>query len=188
MARVKRTDNSRTEHICGRGNHVIPKGDSYLSAAPGFRSKPKYRCLNHPFRQSELTTSLASEPLAAVESFEDTTGSITNHEELEEAWEELKTAIEEYVGVRQEALDAWEYGNSALEEFVDTAQSALDEVESHTIETYDEEEPERENFKDTPKGQDKFDAAWEEWDQARTEHLEEQVEEAQSVASGLSFT
>lgn len=176
MARVKRVDNSRKEHICGHGNHPIPKGDSYLTASPGFRARPKYRCLNHPFRPSELTTSLASEPLAALEAWSDAVGAgFDTHDDLETAWQELGDALQEYLDAREEALEQWEHGNSQLEELRDTAQEAVDEWESHTIETYDEDEPEDEDTE-----------AWAEWDEERTNHLSEQVEEADGVASGIT--
>lgn len=176
MARVKRVDNSRKPHVCGRGNHEIPKGESYLTASPGYRSKPKYRCLQHPFRPSELTTSLASEPMSAVEEFEDAAGhGFDTHDDLESAWADLVQAVEDYQSQRQDALDAWEHGNSQLEEYVETADAAASEVQSHTIETFDEDEPEE----GTPE--------WDEWDERRAEHLSEQTEEALSVASGLEF-
>ena len=188
MARVKRQDNSRIEHICGKGGHVIPKGDSYLMASPGFRRrKPLIRCLNHPFRPSELTTSAASEPLSAIEAFEDAAGEgFDSIEDLQSAWDDLGTALEDYVSARDEALDAWEHGNSQLEELRDTAQEARDEWEGHDIEDFDNEEPQREEFKDTDKGQGKFDAAWAEWDEARTEHIQEQTDECLDIAGSLN--
>jgi hypothetical protein len=181
MARVTRVDNSRKEHICGRGNHLIPKGDSYLTAAPGFRSKPKYRCLSHPFRPSELTTSAASEPLAAVEAFTDSAAiGFDSHEDLRDAWEELKGALEEYMQAREGALEAWENGNSQLEELRDTAQDAYDEAESFDPEDFDEDEPE--NGEDGEPTDE-----WIEWDERRAEHLAEQTDEAVGIAEGLSL-
>src|SRR5690606_8406363 len=111
----------------------------------------------HPFRPSHLTTSLRSEPEAAREAFEDVVAEI-DHEsvdaltELESAYEELKSAVEDYRSQREEALDAWENGNGQLEELLDTAQSAVDELESFEVEEWDgdegardaEEEPEPE--------------------------------------------
>jgi len=185
VARVKQVNNSRKEHVCSKTGHVIPKGDSYLMAAPGFRAKPKYRCLAHPFRPSELTTSARSAPLAAIEAFEDQASSIETHEDLEGVWQDLVDALQEYVDEREQALEAWENGNSQLEDFLEVAQTALEEAEQHQIETFDEDEPQREDFKDTAKGQDKYDTAWSNWDEARLEHLSEQINEATEVAGSL---
>ncbi|QGJ89491.1 hypothetical protein PBI_SMARTIES_88 [Microbacterium phage Smarties] len=177
MARVKRVDNSRKEHVCGRGQHVIPKGEPYLTASPGYRGKPKYRCVQHPFRPSELTTSAASEPMAAVEAFEDSANAgFDTHEDLESAWDELRSAVEEYQQMREGALEAWENGNSQFEEYVETANAAMDEVEGFTLEEFPDEEP------------DQTDAeAWQEWDDARATHLQDQTEEALAVAGSLEF-
>jgi acyl-CoA reductase-like NAD-dependent aldehyde dehydrogenase len=178
MARVTRVDNSRKEHICGRGNHPIPKGDSYYSAAPGFRSKPKFRCLDHPFRPSELTASARSGPLSAVEAFEDAARDGFNTiEDLQAAWDELGEALQEYVDEREQALEAWEHGNSQLEELRDTAQEALDEFEAHSIEDWTgDDEPE-----DTDSDE------WGEWEDEHSQHVADQTDEALSVAGGLSL-
>ena len=187
MARVKRQENSRIEHICGKGNHVIPKGDPYLMASPGFRRrKPLIRCVNHPFRPSELTTSARSEPLSAIEAFEDAAAAgFDSIEDLQSAWDDLGSSLEDYVSTREEALDAWEHGNSQLEDLKDQAESAYQEWEGHDIEDFDEDEPQREDFKDTDKGQDKYDTAWEEWDAARQDHIQEQTDEALDAAGSL---
>lgn len=177
MARVKQINNSRKEHVCGRGNHPIPKGESYLTASPGYRGRPKYRCLQHPFRPSELTTSAASEPMSAVEAFEDSANAgFDTHEDLESAWDELRSAVEEYQQMREQALEAWENGNSQFEEYVETANAALEEVEGFDVESFDDEEPSATD-----------EEAWEEWDQARLDHLSEQTDEALSVAGSLEF-
>jgi hypothetical protein len=188
MARVKRQDNSRIEHICSKGGHVIPKGDSYLMASPGYRRrKPIIRCLAHPFRPSELTTSARSEPLSAMEAFEDAANEgFATIEELQSAWDDLGQALEDYLSQRDEALEAWEHGNSQLEEYRDQAQEAYDTWEGHTIEEWSgDDEPQREDFKDTDKGQRKFDEAWEEWESEHSEHVSSQTAEAQEVAGSL---
>jgi hypothetical protein len=186
MARVKRVDNSRKDHQCGRG-HVIPKGDSYLMASPGYHARPKYRCLNHPFRPSDLTTSARSEPLSAMEAFEDAANEgFATIEDLQSAWDDLGQALEDYLAMREEGLEAWENGNSQLEELRDQAQEAYDAWDSHTIEEWSgDDEPVREDFKDTDKGQRKFDEAWEEWESEHSEHVSSQTAEAQEVAGGL---
>lgn len=173
MARVHRVPKSRKEHTCTKGGHIIPKGDPYLHASPGFRRRhPIVRCLAHPFRPSELTTSLASEPMAAVEAFEDALDAIDvdDHEaldQIEAAVEELRSAVEEYRDVRQEALDQWENGNDQLQQYVDTAEEAVSGVDGFMVETADAED-----F-DTP----------EEW----AEHVEAQIEEARSMSGGMEF-
>src|SRR5262245_44054667 len=131
MARAKLQANSRKEHVCGKGNHVIPKGDSYYYASPGFRSRTvRYRCLAHPFRPSELTTSMRSEPLSAIEDFEDQAAAgFDSIDDLRSAVETVAEAIRDYANQRQEALDQWENGNSQLEEYVETAEAAADEAE-----------------------------------------------------------
>ncbi|QOC58103.1 hypothetical protein SEA_SCUMBERLAND_81 [Microbacterium phage Scumberland] len=187
MARVKQVNNSRKEHVCGRGNHPIPKGDAYLTASPGYRGRPKYRCLQHPFRPSELTTSAASEPMSAVEAFEDSASAgFDTHEDLESAWDELRSAVEEYQQMREQALEAWENGNSQFEEYVETANAALDEVEGFYLEEFSEPEPD-EDDPSTWFDEDEFDGAHQGWDERRAEHLAEQTDEALSVAGSLEF-
>lgn len=177
MARVHRIQKSNKAHTCGKG-HEIPKGDPYLWAKPGFRRRtPLVRCVKHPFRPSELMTGAASAPTAAVESFEDAVAAGFNSmEDLEAAWDELRDAVEEYHQDRETALEAWEYGNSQLEEYVETAAAALEEIEGHTFESFDDEEPSADDEDD-----------WEEWDQARIAHTEQQADDALSIAGGLEF-
>jgi hypothetical protein len=175
MARVKRTERSRKEHICGRGGHVIPKGDPYLSASPGYHGSTIYRCVNHPFRPSELTRSARSAPLSALEAWQDAVSAgIESHDDLESEWDALGDALTEFLEEREQALEAWENGNGQLEELMDTAQAAVDEWDSHSLEAFDEEEPE-----------DTDSEEWQEWDERRREHLEEQVNEADSIAGGI---
>lgn len=188
MARVHRINKSAKEHVCGRGGHVIPKGDPYLHAAPGYRGRTLYRCVAHPFRPSELVSGAASEPMAAVEAFTDAAGvGFDSIEDLTTAWDELKSAVEEYLSMREEGLEAWEYGNSMLEELRDTAQEALDEVEDFEAVEYggeeepDEEEPESWNEHDT------FEEAHEAWEENVQEHVQEQTDEAVGIAEGLTF-
>lgn len=172
MARVHRVPKSRKEHTCTWGNHVIPKGDPYLHASPGFRRRhPIVRCLAHPFRPSELTTSAASAPMAAAEGFEDALDAINPQDngaldELQTALEELTSAVEEYRDERQSALDAWENGNEQLQQYVDTAEAAVSEVEGIVI-----DEGDREALTD------------DEW----AEHVESQIEDARAVVGGLEF-
>jgi hypothetical protein len=189
MARVKRVENSRKPHVCGRTGHEIPKGAPYLTASPGFRARPKYRCVDHPFRPSELTTSAASEPLAAIESFEDAASAgFDSIEDLETAWQELGEALQEYVDMRDQALEAWEYGNSQLEELRDTAQAALDEWEGHSIEEYSGDIPEEPGEEPDPEEEPDVHETWEgmvEDYEDYTQHIADQTEEALSVVGSL---
>jgi len=177
MARIHRVQKSNKVHQCSRG-HEIAKGQPYTWAKPGFRRRtPIIRCIQHPFRPSELMTGLASEPTAAVEAFDDAvTQGFESMEDLEAAWDELRQAVEDYRDNRQQALDQWEHGNSQLEDYLETAERALEEVEGHTFDSFDDEEPSADDEDE-----------WEEWDQARQAHIEEQVDEAQSVAGSLEF-
>jgi hypothetical protein len=119
--------------------------------------------------------------MAAVEEFTDTASSVETIEDLQSAWDDLVGAVEEYQQEREGALEAWEHGNSQLEEYVETANAAVDEVNGHTITEFDEEEPDREDEGDVESDE------WQEWDERRQEHLEDQVGEAVAVAEGLAF-
>lgn len=188
MARVKRVENSRKPHVCGRGGHEIPKGDPYLTASPGYRGRPQYRCVKHPFRASELTTGAASEPMAAVEAFEDAAADgFDDHDALDSAWQELLSAIEDYVSTREQALDAWPNGNSALEDLYHTAQAAFDEASTFEVHEYDGDEPSRYDYGEDDEGQDLYDEAWAQWDAARRDDLAEQVDDALATAQSLEF-
>jgi hypothetical protein len=186
MARAIWVKSSRKDHQCGKG-HVIPKGDGYFHASPGYHGRTLYRCKAHPFRPSDLTTSLRSEPMAAVESFEDAVqAGINSVDDLRAAWDELTEALQSYVDQRQEALNQWENGNSQLEELLDTAQNALDEAEGWEPEDFADDEP-TEDDKDSWGEHDNYQDAWEEWDEAQTEHVTEQVNEASEIAGGLDL-
>lgn len=177
MARIHRVQKSNKVHQCSKG-HEIAKGQPYTWAKPGFRRRtPIIRCAAHPFRPSELMTGAASAPTAAVEAFEDAAAAgFESIEDLDAAWEDLRQAVEEYRDERQTALDAWEHGNSQLEEYLDTAERALEEAEGFTSDSFDDEEPSADDEEE-----------WEEWDQARQAHIEEQADEALSVAGSLEF-
>jgi hypothetical protein len=189
MARVHRVNRSNKEHICGRGGHVIPKGEPYLHASPGFRRrKPLIRCVEHPFRPSELTTSAASEPLAAVEAFEDAAAAgFDSFAVLVSAGDELKEAAESYLNDREYALEAWEHGNSQLEELRDQAQEAYDELDGHSIDEQDEPDEPGDEPEDTDSDE------WAEWEEANSAHdewrqaLDDATDEALSVAGSVTF-
>lgn len=189
MARSHYVKSSRKEHTCGRGGHVIPAGDAYYWAKPGFRRRtPLIRCSQHPFRPSELTTSERSAPMSAVEQFEDAAAQgFESIADLEQAWDELKSAVEEYQQNREYALEQWEHGNSQLEDLLETAQRALEEVEGWTPEEFTEDEPDRSGWPESDEGQDEYDTAWEEWDESRRRHIEDQTDQALETAGSLEF-
>lgn len=189
MARAHRVESSRKEHTCGKG-HVIPKGEGYYWAKPGFRRRtPLIRCFKHPFRPSELTTSERSAPMSAVEQFEDAAAQgFDTIADLEQAWDELKSAVEEYQQNREYALEQWEHGNSQLEELLETAQQALDEVEGWSAEEWSgDDEPQRSDYPDDEDGEAEFDAAFSEWEEEHTQHVLDQTDEALEVAGSLEF-
>lgn len=189
MARVHRVQRSNKEHTCGVGGHVIPKGEPYLWAKPGFRTRtPKVRCVNHPFRESDLATGMNQEPLAAREEFIDALDGLEefDYDGLREAVETFQSALDDYVSVREEALDAWENGNSTLEEYRDNAQQARDDFEPD-VDEFSDEEPEGSEFEDDDDGHDEFEAAHDAWESERQDHWENAVEEARSAAEGLDL-
>lgn len=187
MARVYTKKTSRTEHICGRTGHVIPKGEGYYAAAPGFRGREIYRCFAHPFRQSELTNSLRSQPLAALENLEDTIPSLEpgDYDSLTEAVNEFASEVRDYAEERQNALDQWENGNSQLEELADTASSAADDAEAieYDITPFEEEEPQESDFEDA----DEYEAEHSDWESDRDEAWEQAVSNALDAAQSIEF-
>jgi hypothetical protein len=186
VARVSKVNKSRVERTCGRTGHTIPVGSVVYSAAPGWRGRTLYRCASHPFRESELTTSLAAEPMAARESFIESANSLDHEstdalEQLQGLWEELTGSVREYADQRRESAEAWEHGNSQLEEYADIAESAADELEQWEPEEWGgdeeardwdvEEVPEPEEEPDEPDADDyddddDFMAALREYDEA----------------------
>lgn len=143
MARSHFVKTSRKEHTCHRG-HLIPKGEGYYWAAPGFRSSKfgkKYACKNHPFRPSQLTNSLRAEPLGAIEDAQDALDGAESFEDLISIQQDLESALDDYVAQRQESLDAWENGNSQLEDLVYTAEEARDTIANWSPNGSESDEP-----------------------------------------------
>lgn len=179
MARVHKVTASRKDHTCGRGGHVIPKGEPYLWAKPGFRTRtPHIRCVQHPFRPSELTTSLASEPMAAaeaaLESLEEVDlTSVEALDELTTILEEVRSAAEEYASTRREAADAWENGNSTLEELADTADEAVSTLDGVDIVEWDGDVDARDE------GDEEAQAEWEQHVQDQADALRDAIESAE---------
>lgn len=179
MARVTRVQKSAAEHTCGRG-HVIPKGQPYMWAKPGFRASKKYRCMEHPFKPSDLATGLNATPMAAQEDALEALSALEHgdYEGLEAIVDEFRQALEDYVQEREQGLEVWENGNSMLEDLRDQAQDTLDSFDV-TVEPFDEEEPDEAASREEPaeedfESQEDFDAAHEEWttedEEATAEH------------------
>lgn len=192
MARVHTTKaNGQAERKCGRCGHVIEKGESYFWAKPGFRTRrPVVRCSKHPFRQSELTTGVRSEALAAVEAFEDAIDSVDSFDLLDSVRTDLESALDDYVFTREEALGAWPNGNIQLEEYRDQAESARDEVAGWSANYSDTDEPDEDTLDEMAA------VAREDGDHFTREDLvevwlQEKLEEAKSdlsdVVSGLDL-
>lgn len=185
MARTHFIKTSRTPHTCGHGGHAIPAGEGYYWAAPGFRAAKKFRCTEHPFRESDLTTSLRSEPLAALEAFDDALDVLEekDYDGLTAAAEELVSALDEYNQTRTDALDSWENGNEQLQEYADQAETAASDATSlqDAIQPFDDEEPTREDWDN----EDDYETALREYEEASDAHWEEQVTEARESAQSI---
>jgi hypothetical protein len=205
MARVTRVNKSNIEHVCEVGRHTIPKGDAYLWAKPGFRGRKRFRCPEHPFKESDLATGMNAEPLAAREEFISTAEGLEpfDYDGLREAVETFQGALDDYVSVREEALDAWENGNSTLEELRDAAQEARDSFEPD-VDEFTDDEPEDVDEPDDEPDEDEDPEAHEEWtrlndayqeyvterdawEDERDEHWENAVSEAIDAAQSVEL-
>lgn len=201
MARIYHTAKSRKERYCTPGHHTIPVGSAVASAAPGFRSREIFACAAHPFRPSNLTTSLRAEPLAAQEALEDAMGAMDQEDpgvldELTAALEEFQSAVEEYASTRREALDAWENGNSQLEELSDTAENAESEATGVEVEEWDGDEELRDSEPDE-EPDDEDSPEWTAWDEKRQaiedeqqswhDHVEAQFDAVSEMLAGIEF-
>lgn len=194
MARVHRVQKSNKPHTCQKG-HEIAKGEPYTWAKPGYRRRtPIIRCLAHPFRPSELTTSARSAPLAALEALEDAVQGMDptdagTLDELTTAVEEFAGAIREYADEREQALEAWEHGNSQLEELRDQAEAAAEEAEQIEVESWDESEPDPSEYEDEDGNPDEgeLENAVDEYQERLTEHVQEQMDNVLDAAQGIEF-
>lgn len=125
---------------CAKCKTPLPAGSPYRWYSVGFRAKYKHkRCMENACtpRPSERESSSKAGPMAAIEDFE--AMSFDNIEDVTTAFEDVKSAFEEYYQECENALDAWENGNSQLEERRDGAQEALDTMENWDAEEYDGE-------------------------------------------------
>lgn len=143
MARVTRVSRSNVEHTCEVGRHLIPKGDGYQWAKPGFRGRKRFRCLQHGFKPSDLATGLNATPMASQEEALEALATLdhADYDGLEAIVDTFRQALEDYVAEREQGLEAWENGNSTLEDLRDQAQETLDSFDVE-VEAFEEEEPE----------------------------------------------
>ena len=183
MASVKRVASSRTVHRCHAGHDIEPP-EGYSWAAPGFRARKRYACARHPFRPSQLTTSLRSGPLAAQEALDDALDAISESntdalDDITTAVEDLRSALEDYAAEREQALDAWENGNAQLEELHEIAQAALDEVDGFTVDEWSGDEAARDRALEDGSDDDEDQDAAEDWRQ----HVQAQIDAARDLAS-----
>lgn len=187
MARVYTKKTSRVEHVCGSTGHTIPKGEGYYVSAPGYRGRDQYRCFQHPFRPSELTNSLRSQPLAALEALEDGLPELEkyDYDSLTSLLDDFASEVRSYAEERQSALDSWENGNSQLEDLLYTAESAADEAEaiSGDVAEFDDEEPQADDYEDS----DEYDIEHSDWETSREEHWEQTVSNALDAAQSIEF-
>ncbi|XAO35650.1 hypothetical protein SEA_FIRECASTLE_43 [Microbacterium phage FireCastle] len=184
MARIHHVKKSAKEHTCGKG-HVIPKGDPYTWAKPGFRTRrPLIRCARHPFTESDLITGQRGEIVRAKEAALEAIDGASSPEDVEAAVAEFASAAEDYQSTRQEALDAWPNGNSTLEEFVYQAEAIVSEVDGWTADDF--EEPDQDSFEEDADAADYEDL--EEFTAfKRAEHLEEVQDAARDLIEGLDM-
>lgn len=187
MARIHRVAKSAKEHICSFNGHTIPKGEPYTWAKPGFRTRRALcRCIDHPFRESDLIQGQRQAIVRAREAALDAIANATDVAEVQSAMEDFASEAEDYLSVRQEALDAWENGNSQLEEYVDQAETILDEVNSWDADEFDEPEESDETVQEqmSNEGYDSFE---EYLDDQREEHLNEVRESASDLLDNLEM-
>lgn len=194
MARVHHVAKSRKDHTCGLG-HVIPKGSPYSHAAPGYHAPTRYRCIEHPFRPSDLASGMNAEPMAAQEAFDDGLGDLEkdDYDGLNALVTDFRQALEDYRDSRQESLDAWENGNSQLEELLNDAEEQVSNFDVEEFYEYDEDEPEvpdAEPEQEEGDERDAYDQAVEEhstWEQAREDHWDECVNAASDASASVSL-
>lgn len=99
MARIHTSTARKEDKKCGKCGKTIAKGEKFFWSMPGFRSSwksRKVRCLDHPFKPSDLTTSLKGDALAAIEAAQEDLGGLDPRavEEPDEVSSILDTARE----------------------------------------------------------------------------------------------
>lgn len=135
---------------CGRCGKEIRKGDSYVHASPGFRSRKLVRCTDFDcrFRQSDLTTSKLSAIYAAQEGAEDDIAALdadsTDKGTLEQILEAVADAADEVAQEYRDASDAWADGQGH-EEWTDWAEECETYADDLRSVASDLEEPPEED-------------------------------------------
>lgn len=148
MARVHTIDKSRkSPGECGHCRKVIPAGEGYRYAQPGYRNRRKLiRCMAPAchFRQSELTNSKMSTVYAATENAEDTING-WDGEDADDIAEALRECAGEINDVASEYGDAAQAMGSAgdeMQEKADELESWAGDIESAADSLPDKPEPE----------------------------------------------
>jgi hypothetical protein len=156
MARVY-TQKTRKERTCGRCRDTIKPGETYRSAAPGWRGSTLIRCSKATcyFRQSELTTSNMSGVYAAQENAEDEINGISIDEnergetvfkdDLDSILEACAEGITEAAELYRDASSNWAGGerpNDEWDEIADQLDDAADEVRDFDPDEWDEKDDE----------------------------------------------
>jgi len=181
MARVYYVKKARKpQGKCSKCGDEIKAGDPYRWFAPGYHSYKRKRCMKPSCtpRQSDLTTSTMAEVYSAQEAFEDAQSKgFADTDELRAEFETYAEAIRSYADERREGVEAWEYGNDMLEEAASAAEEYADELESFDIEDFDEDEPTEDEYIDD----DDYQAGFEDWEQRKADHLEEQIDAASDL-------
>lgn len=129
---------------CDKG-HPIAKGERYQWVKPRSAWRRMVRCMAHPFRPSEVTTSKMSGVYAAQESAQDELNALTGQPGdvgdlqsiLESAADSIEEVAEEYREAKEASPTGYVFGED-LEERADEITAAADELRSWSP---DEDEP-----------------------------------------------
>jgi hypothetical protein len=165
MARVTTVPKCRKPQTCGKCGEVIPVGDGYRHATPGFRGRRKVRCMKPGcmFRQSDLTTSNMSGAYAAIEGLEDEIPLVESLDDMTAAMATAAEGLREVAEMYDEASQAWgDNGHEEWDEKRDTLNDAADELENFQWEPEDGDTVSDEDDTLTEQGIDALRAAAEE--------------------------
>lgn len=138
---------------CSKDGHEIAKGERYMWVKPRSAYRKMVRCMAHPFKQSEITTSKMAGVYAAQEDAtanlegmrgnpEADASSITS--ELETAAESIREVAEEYREAKEASPTGYVFGED-LEDKASEIEDAASELESWSAE---EDEPDYEQCDD----------------------------------------
>lgn len=192
MARIYSRKAKKAGLVCGKDQQPILPGEVYFYSMPGFRSSwksRKIRCAKHPFRPSELSTSLKSDALAAIESAQDELAALDAHSfegnSASEVQEILDQVIEAIGGVRDAYDEAAENfgGGGPNGEARDEMEGAADELGSVNLDEFDEEGCEEHN-----EGEEgHFDESCDACQDIKAEWAQSQIDEADNALGNLSI-